>query len=971
MKPLERLIKTIQKRTYDFLLTKYGIFLLCLSLTIIFICLIQLSDSLIEYRLENMKRFTERIYFDRTLPAEGSSDENIGAEYFDFQPKIDAVYTWVNGSDPDHLKHLQKYKLENNELSFHNTTPKHAKVEFNEFIAKFTGPRGEDTAEWTCHHKLCMQTNNLIVIVPQLAAETKKSFIKEAKLVFDAEFTIETHAIQQENEANKSFISVLTFLAHDLSKNMSSLQELNALFSSKQLFKDHKIYMGFYTIDCNLAPNCIRDINRTYIAKQLRPAGSSSSRASAKLAANSGNPSILFPSYLSENLLFKKDFVHMPPMQLDEMQTSLNVPKNKPKFTEILANSPQATYLSVFQVKSKQIDKYLSGFVNADSKAEKLVYTSNVSNSSYDLYSANIVWDLGDPFTENIAANRFQDNDELKYSLRSLEKFAPWIRNVYLVTNGQVPNWLNRSNPRLRLVTHQQIFPNRTHLPTFSSPAIESHLHRIKGLSKRFIYFNDDFILGKPIWLDDFYTQSKGFKFQLAWQLPGCSPKCPNAWIRDGYCDKACNNSLCEFDGGDCNKTQTFHADVLQNETQRLTTDFYCSAGCSTSWLADKYCDNACDNLKCAYDMGDCGLDNLKQKFLQIKLVNSATIPARQVLKVPPNTLAFYINFTTPDVGNSFRILKAKHEEAVEVRKVSVINRYKIITVLLMPDALTRNSSFEFDIFLTAQHEYGLNQTSSEEFNIHLTIEANSLDYSTTTTTETSVIEATSTKKSVKKKIKKLGKKIEPEQEFLMKNISFMLPENLKFENHFLRETYENYANYLNWSRHHGLLTNYGYEYKLILFYEKLVNEINPTYAALVESMQQNEAAQDADILTESIFRLLFDNKFFLNDYDRAVLVARFINETDHKRIEGDKENLFLKFKKRKLLDTFADSLRHVNKLFNQVYGVMARKVPAHMPHLIGNEFFLTKISSIDIGQFISLLKISKNVQKSKPKPYF
>jgi hypothetical protein len=57
------------------------------------------------------------------------------------------------------------------------------------------------------------------------------------------------------------------------------------------------------------------------------------------------------------------------------------------------------------------------------------------------------------------------------------------------------------------------------------------------------------------VYLDDFYSESKGFRFYLAWQLPGCAPKCPNAWIRDGYCDKSCNNARCDFDGGDCNIT--------------------------------------------------------------------------------------------------------------------------------------------------------------------------------------------------------------------------------------------------------------------------------------------------------------------------------------------------------------------------------------------------------------------------------
>lgn len=52
-------------------------------------------------------------------------------------------------------------------------------------------------------------------------------------------------------------------------------------------------------------------------------------------------------------------------------------------------------------------------------------------------------------------AKRFADNGELKYSLRSLEKFAPWTRYVYIVTNGQIPSWLNLNNKRIKIITHE------------------------------------------------------------------------------------------------------------------------------------------------------------------------------------------------------------------------------------------------------------------------------------------------------------------------------------------------------------------------------------------------------------------------------------------------------------------------------------------------------------------------------------
>lgn len=106
---------------------------------------------------------------------------------------------------------------------------------------------------------------------------------------------------------------------------------------------------------------------------------------------------------------------------------------------------------------------------------------------------------------------------------------------------------------------------NKSHLPTFSSPAIETHLHRIPGLSEKFLYFNDDTMLGSQVWPDDWFTQSGGQKVYLAWPVPNCNDGCPSSWIGDGYCDIACNTTYkiaqktslhvcreCDFDGGDC-----------------------------------------------------------------------------------------------------------------------------------------------------------------------------------------------------------------------------------------------------------------------------------------------------------------------------------------------------------------------------------------------------------------------------------
>ncbi len=55
--------------------------------------------------------------------------------------------------------------------------------------------------------------------------------------------------------------------------------------------------------------------------------------------------------------------------------------------------------------------------------------------------------------TKTGSANRYRDSNELKYSLRSLVKYAPWVRQIFIVTANQVPSWLNLADDRVRIIT--------------------------------------------------------------------------------------------------------------------------------------------------------------------------------------------------------------------------------------------------------------------------------------------------------------------------------------------------------------------------------------------------------------------------------------------------------------------------------------------------------------------------------------
>ena len=101
---------------------------------------------------------------------------------------------------------------------------------------------------------------------------------------------------------------------------------------------------------------------------------------------------------------------------------------------------------------------------------------------------------------------RYADNDELKYSLRAAAMYAPWIRKIFIVTDNQVPQWLDTSNPRIRIVDHKEILPEKA-LPTFNSRVIEHNLYRIPDLSEHFLYANDDMFFNRPVGPADFFEK--------------------------------------------------------------------------------------------------------------------------------------------------------------------------------------------------------------------------------------------------------------------------------------------------------------------------------------------------------------------------------------------------------------------------------------------------------------------------------
>lgn len=105
---------------------------------------------------------------------------------------------------------------------------------------------------------------------------------------------------------------------------------------------------------------------------------------------------------------------------------------------------------------------------------------------------------------KNNSSARFRDWDFFLYWFRAVEAYAPWVRNIYVVTWGHFPAFLNQNHPKIKCVRHDQFMP-KEYLPTFSCIPTELNIWRIEGISEHIVYFNDDMFLTRPVEKDDFF----------------------------------------------------------------------------------------------------------------------------------------------------------------------------------------------------------------------------------------------------------------------------------------------------------------------------------------------------------------------------------------------------------------------------------------------------------------------------------
>ena len=105
---------------------------------------------------------------------------------------------------------------------------------------------------------------------------------------------------------------------------------------------------------------------------------------------------------------------------------------------------------------------------------------------------------------------RTRDWNAFKYWFRAIETNCPWINKVFLIVQDEkhVPDWIDKSNPKLRIVYHDEYIPKEL-LPTYNAMPIGMYIANIEDLSEKYIMFDDDYYVLNPIKEDRFFKDNK------------------------------------------------------------------------------------------------------------------------------------------------------------------------------------------------------------------------------------------------------------------------------------------------------------------------------------------------------------------------------------------------------------------------------------------------------------------------------
>ena len=114
-------------------------------------------------------------------------------------------------------------------------------------------------------------------------------------------------------------------------------------------------------------------------------------------------------------------------------------------------------------------------------------------------------------YDENDLVNfvRFRSWGTERLLIQCIRKYMPFVRTIFIILarESQKQAWMDEED--VRVVYHREFIPEKF-LPTFNSATIEMFLHRIPGISDRFLYGNGDMFPLSILSESDFLSISIG-----------------------------------------------------------------------------------------------------------------------------------------------------------------------------------------------------------------------------------------------------------------------------------------------------------------------------------------------------------------------------------------------------------------------------------------------------------------------------
>ena len=122
--------------------------------------------------------------------------------------------------------------------------------------------------------------------------------------------------------------------------------------------------------------------------------------------------------------------------------------------------------------------------------------------------------DLSDPKLNRTGIKQIkkdQDNEELKYSIRSILTNIPWIRKIFILMPNEKVKYFKSPeeiNEKIVYVKDKDLLG----FDTASSIIFQFNLHKMKkfGLSENFILMDDDYFIAEPLNKNDFFYEDNG-----------------------------------------------------------------------------------------------------------------------------------------------------------------------------------------------------------------------------------------------------------------------------------------------------------------------------------------------------------------------------------------------------------------------------------------------------------------------------